>query len=315
MRLQIDQKQKEVKAHGTYGFPVLVSPERLSWFDTGEFPWHWHPEIELTLILEGEILYQVNDNSCLLKAGEGLFCNTNVLHAGRHGNSADCSYLSVTFHPRLLYGYNNSLMQNRYMEGILRDPELASIHFKPEVDWQKKVLEQIRKIQRLSADKAEASELKIQIALMEIWLLIYEHVEPGAEEQSGQDRDTERIRCIMVYIQEHYAEKITLEELAEQIHLCRSESCRLFKRYMNASIFDYLLDYRVERSLPLLRDDRLDVTQIAGMTGFSNPAYFAKYSGERWDALRFSIGKSKEKRILDKEKAPGTGKLYRKLLS
>ena len=166
MRLQIDQKQKEVKAHGTYGFPVLVSPERLSWFDTGEFPWHWHPEIELTLILEGEILYQVNDNSCLLKAGEGLFCNTNVLHAGRHGNSADCSYLSVTFHPRLLYGYNNSLMQNRYMEGILRDPELASIHFKPEVDWQKKVLEQIRKIQRLSADKAEASELKIQIALM-----------------------------------------------------------------------------------------------------------------------------------------------------
>ena len=297
MRLQIDQKQKEVKAHGTYGFPVLVSPERLSWFDTGEFPWHWHPEIELTLILEGEILYQVNDNSCLLKAGEGLFCNTNVLHAGRHGNSADCSYLSVTFHPRLLYGYNNSLMQNRYMEGILRDPELASIHFKPEVDWQKKVLEQIRKIQRLSADKAEASELKIQIVLMEIWLLIYEHVEPGAEEQSGHDRDTERIRCIMSYIQEHYAEKITLEELAEQIHLCRSESCRLFKRYMNASIFDYLLDYRVERSLPLLRDDRLDVTQIAGMTGFSNPAYIAKIFRRKMGCTPFQYRKKQREEM------------------
>ena len=220
MRLQIDQKQKEVKAHGTYGISGAWSVRSVCpGLIRESSPGTGHPEIELTLILEGEILYQVNDNSCLLKAGEGLFCNTNVLHAGRHGNSADCSYLSVTFHPRLLYGYNNSLMQNRYMEGILRDPELASIHFKPEVDWQKKVLEQIRKIQRLSADKAEASELKIQIALMEIWLLIYEHVEPGAEEQSGYDRDTERIRCIMVYIQEHYAEKITLEELAEQIHL------------------------------------------------------------------------------------------------
>ena len=276
MRLQIDQKQKELKAHGSYEFPVLVSPERLSWFDTGEFPWHWHPEIELTLILEGEIAYQVNDSLYLLKEGEGLFCNTNVLHAGHHGNASDCSYLSITFHPRLLYGFSNSLMQNKYMEGILKNPGLASIQFSPEVEWQRQVLEKIRKIRTLSIEKAEASELKIQIALMEIWLLIYEHVETGEEEQRGHDRDTERIRCIMAYIREHYAEKITLEELSEQIHLCRSESCRLFKRYMNASIFDYLLDYRVERSLPLLRDDRLDVTQIAGMTGFSNPAYFAK---------------------------------------
>ena len=96
---------------------------------------------------------------------------------------------------------------------------------------------------------------------------------------------------IYQYIQEHYAEKITLEELAEQIHLCRSESCRLFKRYMNASIFDYLLDYRVERSLPLLRDDRLDVTQIAGMTGFSNPAYFAKIFRRKMGCTPFQYRK------------------------
>ena len=96
MRLQIDQKQKEVKAHGTYGFPVLVSPERLSWFDTGEVP--WHPEIELTLILEGEILYQVNDNSCLLKAGEGLFCNTNVYKNCVTNEQTNIIFRSVVCH-------------------------------------------------------------------------------------------------------------------------------------------------------------------------------------------------------------------------
>ena len=37
--------------------------------------------------------------------------------------------------------------------------------------------------------------------------------------------------------------EITLEELADQIHLCKSESCRLFKRYMKESLFDYLLAY------------------------------------------------------------------------
>ena len=93
MRLQIDGEQKEIKSHGSYGFPVLVSYERLSYFDTGEFPWHWHPEIELTLVMEGEIAYQVNDSLYHLKAGEGLFCNTNVLHSGRRDRTPDCSYL------------------------------------------------------------------------------------------------------------------------------------------------------------------------------------------------------------------------------
>ena len=49
MRLNIDKEHKELKAHGNYAFPVLVSDERLSWFDTGEFPWHWHPSMEKDL--------------------------------------------------------------------------------------------------------------------------------------------------------------------------------------------------------------------------------------------------------------------------
>ena len=70
--------------------------------------------------------------------------------------------------------------------------------------------------------------------------------------------------------------EITLEELADQIHLCKSESCRLFKRYMKESLFDYLLAYRVELSLELLRHTDLDVTGIAGNCGFTNPGYYAR---------------------------------------
>ncbi len=276
MRLQIDREQKEIKRHGSYEFPVLVSYERLSSFDTGEFPWHWHPEIELTLVMEGEIIYQANDSPYHLKAGEGLFCNTNVLHSGHGNGSADCNYLSVTFHPRLLYGYSSSVMQTKYMNHILKSPSLASIHLVSEKDWQRRILEGIEKIRLLNREHPVSEELKIQIVLLQIWQELYEHVEISETGFAENGRDTERIRRIMEYIQAHYAEKITLEELAEQIHLCRSESCRLFKRYMKESMFDYLLDYRIERSLELLRRPELDVTQIAGQTGFTSPGYFSK---------------------------------------
>lgn len=293
MQLQIDREQKEIKSHGSYGFPVLVSYERLSYFDTGEFPWHWHPEIELTLVMEGEIAYQVNDSLYHLKAGEGLFCNTNVLHSGHGPGTADCSYLSITFHPRLLYGYSSSVMQNKYMSHILKSSALASIHLVPGEEWQREILEQMEHIRLLDAHRPMSMELQIQIALMEIWQKIYEHV--GQEETTGTEngRDTERIRKIMEYIRNHYAEKITLEDLADQIHLCKSESCRLFKRYMNESMFDYLLNYRIERSLELLRQSDLDVTQIAGRVGFANPGYYSRIFKRKMGCTPLEFRKSR----------------------
>lgn len=276
MQLKIDQEQKEIKSHGSYAFPVLISYERLSYFDTGEFPWHWHPEIELTLVLEGRISYQVNDSLYELKEGEGLFCNTNVLHSGHGAGTPDCSYLSVTFHPRLLYGYRSSVMQEKYMNHILKSPALASIHFTGEKKWQRKALRQIKKIQSLDREHPDAWELQVEIALLKIWQKVYEHAKITDTGYEENGRDTERIRTIMEYIQKHYGEKITLEDLAEQIHLCKSESCRLFKRYMNMSMFDYLLDYRVDKSLELLRQSSLDVTQIAGQVGFANPGYYSR---------------------------------------
>lgn len=296
MQLIIDQAQKELKNHGSYEFPVLISYERLSYFDTKEFPWHWHPEIELTLIIEGDIAYQVNDNIYHLRAGEGLFCNTNVLHSGHRHQSLDCSYLSVTFHPRLLYGYSSSVMQNKYMKHILKNPSLSSIYFTPEEPWQKEVLYLIKKIGMLDKERPISLELQIQITLLSVWQQIFEHIKIQESDFLENDRDTERIRRIMEYIQLHYAEKITLEHLADQIHLCKSESCRLFKRYMNVSMFDYLLDYRVERSLELLRHSPFDITWIAGQVGFANPGYYSKIFKRKMNCTPLEYRKKYKKR-------------------
>ena len=78
MQLLLDTDKKELKSHGTYGFPVSISYEQLSRYERKSFSWHWHKEIELTLILQGEMNYQINDSVYHLKAGEGLFCNSNA---------------------------------------------------------------------------------------------------------------------------------------------------------------------------------------------------------------------------------------------
>lgn len=282
MELRVNEEKKELKSHGTYGFPVNISRKKLSSYETGSFPWHWHDEVELTLVLSGEIEYRVNESCYLLRTGEGLFCNSDALHTGSmHGapgeSKTDCDYVSLTVHPRFLYGYEGSVIRTKYVDRIVESRALSSLRLKPEIPWQRDVLEALSGIYRLSLEKPELYELEVQRLLLGLWGGLYRNYADEAEKAPAEDPEKiERLRAILSFLHEHYAEKITLEDVARQVSLCKSECCRFFKRQMRQPLFDYLLDYRVGKSMVLLKERRGNVAEVAALTGFSNPAYFSK---------------------------------------
>ena len=144
-KLRVNLDKRELKAHGTYEFPVNISRKRLSSYGTGSFPWHWHDEVELTLVLSGEIDYRVNDSRYLLKAGEGLFCNADALHSGcRVESGQDCDYVSLTFHPRLLGGYEGCVIRRKFVDRIVSSGALPSLRLSPEEPWQARALEALQ---------------------------------------------------------------------------------------------------------------------------------------------------------------------------
>ena len=42
MQIRMDKENRELKAHGSYEFPVNISYEQLSRYERGSFSWHWH---------------------------------------------------------------------------------------------------------------------------------------------------------------------------------------------------------------------------------------------------------------------------------
>ena len=170
MELLVNEEKRELKSHGTFQFPVNISRKRLSSYGTGSFPWHWHDEVELTLVLSGEIDYRVNDSRYLLKAGEGLFCNADALHSGcRVESGQDCDYVSLTFHPRLLGGYEGCVIRQKFVDRIVSSGALPSLRLSPEEPWQARALEALQGIYRLSQDRPETYELEVQRLLLGIW--------------------------------------------------------------------------------------------------------------------------------------------------
>lgn len=275
MQLHTEKDQKEIKKHGNYEFPVHISLEKIQAYEQDSFPWHWHPEIELTWIMSGQIEYLVNDRKYLLREGEGLFCNSNSLHSGYMVEGRDCNYLSVTFHPRFIYGYENSLLQTKYVDFITANEGWHSLRLQKDVDWQQEIIRQIQDIYQNFQAPPVDYELQVHLLLTNIWqkLYLYYCSLPVSEQQP--QKHLARLKEILSFIQEHYSQELTLDEIAEHVNICKSECCRFFKKYMKMTIFDYILFLRIQNSLPLLKEGE-SVTKIASMTGFSTSAYYGQ---------------------------------------
>lgn len=276
MQIITDQSQKEIKEHGNFEFPVLISSEKLSKYESGSFLWHWHPEIELTLIKKGQMIYKVNDHVFHLHQGMALLNNTGSLHSGCMFENQDCEYVSVTFDPKLIYGYENSLIYSKYVSPITKDLALPAIYFDLSESWHQDITDLLRAIIEVGQKHPSCYELDILINLEKMWKLLILNYDSPASISSYDKRNYERIRSILSYIEANYTNKLTLEEIAEHIHLCKSECCRLFKQYMKIPLFEFILAYRIEKSLSYLHNSNYSISAIAANVGFNDSNYYSK---------------------------------------
>jgi len=275
MQIITQENQKELKEHGNFAFPVHISIEKIQSYEQGFFLWHWHPEIELTLVLSGQIEYQINDNTYILSRGDGLFGNSNALHTGRMTNGEECTYLSITFHPRFLYGYENSILQTKYVSYITSNEAWASLPLVKNVPWQCEILSQMQQIYELSKTSTRDLELQIHMLLISIWQKLYQHFSTQPSNEIKTQQHIKRLRDILSYIEHHYNQEISLEDVAKSATICKSECCRFFKKHMGITIFDYILYLRIQKSLPLLQDAS-SITEAASRVGFSSPSYYSQ---------------------------------------
>lgn len=276
MQIVTDQFQQELKEHGDYHFPILISSEKLSGYESGSFLWHWHPEIELTLITKNQMTYRVNNTAFLLRQGEALFGNAGSLHSGCMHKNQDCEYTSVTFDPKLLYGYDNSIIYIKYVNPIIQNFSLPAVHFDLSQDWHGEIIELLKDIIRIGTEQYETYEIDILIRLNHFWKLLFLHSDSQPAITAYDKRNYERLRSLLSYIDEHYASKLTLEDIAAHIHLCKSECCRMFKRYMKISLFEFILEYRIEKSIYYLTNSNDTIADIAERVGFHDSNYFSK---------------------------------------
>ncbi len=85
-----------------------------------------------------------------------------------------------------------------------------------------------------------------------------------------------QVNRILKYIKENYTSPITLDDICKQMNMSKQYCMRIFKKHMNTTINDYILDLRMRHASYLLSSTYMNVSQTADYLGFSGTSYFSR---------------------------------------
>ena len=277
-KFSVNDSMCEIKVHGTRDFPFqgyMNEPKDIR----GE-GWHWHREAEFLLVLEGKIRCGNNGEQYILEKGEGIFINCGALHmAGTHSGNCKGKSVSFVFLPKFISGDDRGLLYQKYVKPMAEDPGFKGCVLRRETDWQREVLECLKIVYISCKEEKWSGELLVRNALSRAWGILAEQGRPESgiyAERSTDGKYEQRVKKILEYIEGHYADYITIEDMARQVNISRTECFRCFQRITGQTPLEYLTFYRLGQAAYKLRNTDSSITEICISSGFSQPSYFGK---------------------------------------
>ena len=231
----------------------------------GDIPWHWHDEFEFGHILGGSMQYKTNHHEFILHEGDGIFINSGVLHYLHPLKPVEDVRLQSQFFDRsFLAGASGSILDIKYIAPVLEQRQLDAVPLYCSHAGSAKFLEKMR----------EGAELSI---FSELWEIVYSWAMDENKKGTGYNTlEDERIKQMLSYIQEHYSEKITVEDIASSIHISQRECYRLFQTSLGETPGEFMVSLRLQKAQELLRYTDKSVLEVAVETGFGTSSYFGK---------------------------------------
>lgn len=279
----VDSARRELEKHGTETFPMTVNHDDLWSFEGKNVPIHWHNDLEINLIREGEAVFQVYQKSYRVRTGEGFLLNRNVPHSCSSPGNEHVRYSTILVRPDFLYGDFGSDVERKCFQPFLQNSAIPCIYLTGFDENGKEILQKLNQVEEAFDRKRFCYELKIKGLLCEAFaMILYGHRQELTKFVPANLQELERLEKMLNYLNIHFTEVISLQDLADQVHLSREVCCRLFKKMTGKTTTGYLEEYRVNKSFSLVQSGQYSMTQITEMVGFSNPSRFASAFRKRF---------------------------------
>lgn len=253
---------------------------------------HWHTQFQLNYVESGSIeVFSLNGNTSVHE-GEIYIVPPEEVHGIRVTTQAT-TWTDLVFSPELVTVPEGHFFHNAFIkplrEGTLRFPRLLS----PGDPHYSQVLEPMLKILNTSKNSPDyKSQVFLQaIALCLALLPMCSIADPSDPNPLTGVRGNDAVKICTSFIGRNYYRQITLQELADLVHLHPNYLCRLFKEYSGQTIFEYLTSIRVSYASQFIRRYDKPLRQIAEECGFNSMSYFNKKFKEHHGLTPYAYSK------------------------
>ncbi len=283
MALNLSRELKEKVRHGNQLFPIagylwpggsIAENVRL----------HWHAEIEIIRVLRGSFTLQVNMEEIHLTAGSLVLIPANMLHGMIL--PTDCIEDALVFNAKAIALSSFDEVEKDILDALSSGRMPLPPVITREHTLYPKLSTLMDEAFAYLKDGSPAARLKVKARLLDILALTYENgllCRQLIKGSTRSDGTQDKLKALLSYLNEHYAEDLSVSEAAARLHFTKPYFCRFFKKATGMSFIEYVNDLRLRRAAhEIVQGDR-DIIELAGDYGFSNVSYFFRLFRQKFN--------------------------------
>lgn len=235
-----------------------------------QITFHQHAEWELSYVITGSGTRIVGDLMESFSKGEVVLIPSNIPHCWSfdkniHDNKGKIENITIIFPDSLFdkcaYVFPETKQYISYIS-----------QYKQAIKFEKNTLQKLQKIMRTMFLQNDMERLSSLINLFTVIASSSETSVVGFCKK--QDYNTARFEEVYRFIANNYQHNISLDDVANYVHMNRSSFCSFLKRAIGKSFFTILNEYRIESSCLMLRETTMPIADICYAVGFNDVPYY-----------------------------------------
>lgn len=269
---------KEKSTHGNSMFPLHVYTHIDS---VGNYSVnsHWHNEVEIIFVEDGEFELIINMESVKLSKGQCICINKGEIHSLKSICNTTSIHHAIVFNLDIISSLKYDFCQINYIEPLMN----GSIKFPLIIDnssvFGREFIGEVLSIITYYNAKSLSYQITIKACFFKILSLLTIHnqfINSSEVLSKSKCYKLDLVKKVFQFVDENYSKKIYIEDLANLVNMNSNYFCRFFKSATGKTPIEYINHLRVEHASKLLITSNDKIMDICFNVGFDNFSYFIK---------------------------------------